>query len=183
MSAVPHIRLAERPALSRAELAALTQRYAEEVREGRYEVHADPDERWHVRLHCDDEVDVWLISWTESQSTELHDHGGSGGAFTVVEGTLTESVWSGSVEAGRLRDLERGTGETVTFGEHYVHDVSNRAVPVAVSVHAHSPPLSLMDFYHVEEGPVERARIELDRRPGERHADLPLRRRDAVGRA
>jgi rhodanese-related sulfurtransferase/predicted metal-dependent enzyme (double-stranded beta helix superfamily) len=141
-----------RPALSRAELVALTQRYAEEVREGRHEVHADPDERWHVRLHCDDQVDVWLISWTQSQGTELHDHGGSSGAFTVVEGTLTESVWSGSVETGRLRDLERGTGATVGFGEHYVHDVRNTAEPVAVSVHAYSPPLTLMNFYEVEEG-------------------------------
>jgi rhodanese-related sulfurtransferase len=148
MSVVPFAR----PALSRAELTALTRRYAQEVREGRHEVHADPDERWHVRLHCDDRVDVWLISWTQSQGTELHDHGGSGGAFTVVEGMLTESVWSGPVEAGRLRDLERGTGATVAFGEHYVHDVSNREVPVAVSVHAYSPPLSLMNFYDVEEG-------------------------------
>ena len=43
-------------------------------------------------------------------------------------------------------------GETVTFGEHYVHDVWNREVPIAVSVHAYSPPLSLMNFYEVEEG-------------------------------
>ncbi|WGL51576.1 rhodanese-like domain-containing protein [Nocardioides sp. BP30] len=145
-----------RPALSRAELAELTQRYAEEVREGRHEVHADPDERWHVRLHCDDQVDVWLISWTRSQGTELHDHGGSSGAFTVVEGTLTESVWSGPVEAGRLRELERGTGSTVTFGEHYVHDVCNTAEPVAVSVHAYSPPLALMNFYDAEDGALQR---------------------------
>ena len=47
--------------LSRAELAALTRRYADEVREGRHEVVADPEERWHVRLHCDDVVDVWSV--------------------------------------------------------------------------------------------------------------------------
>jgi rhodanese-related sulfurtransferase len=145
-----------RPALSRVELAALTQRYAQEVREGRHEVHADPDERWHVRLHCDDQVDVWLISWTESQGTELHDHGGSSGAFTVVDGTLTESVWSGPVEAGRLSDLQRGTGATVSFGEHYIHDVRNTDEQVAVSVHAYSPPLSLMNFYDSEDGALQR---------------------------
>jgi len=151
MTVVPIARPLSRPALSQGELAALTQRYAEEVREGRHEVIADPDERWHVRLHCDDQVDVWLISWTESQGTELHDHGGSSGAFTVVQGMLTESVWAGGTE-GALRDLGRGAGETVTFGEHYVHDVCNREVPVAVSVHAYSPPLNLMNFYEVEEG-------------------------------
>ncbi|MCA1983604.1 rhodanese-like domain-containing protein [Nocardioides nematodiphilus] len=142
--------------LSRAELAELTRRYAEEVREGRHEVVAEDEERWHVRLHCDDVADVWLISWTESQGTELHDHGGSAGAFTVVAGSLTESVWSGSAVEGRLQDAERGVGETVTFGEHYVHDVRNTSGPIAVSVHAYSPPLSLMNFYEVSDGGLER---------------------------
>jgi rhodanese-related sulfurtransferase/predicted metal-dependent enzyme (double-stranded beta helix superfamily) len=142
--------------LTRAELAALTRRYAQEVREGRYEVIADPDERWHVRLHCDDSVDVWLISWTESQGTELHDHGGSAGAFTVVEGTLTESVWAGRAQAGTLVDHARHAGATVTFGSHYIHDVRNTGGPVAVSVHAYSPPLSLMNFYEVEEQRLSR---------------------------
>ena len=49
---------------------------ADEVRSGRHDVHADPDERWHVRLICDDRVDVWLISWTTDQGTQMHDHGG-----------------------------------------------------------------------------------------------------------
>jgi len=138
--------------LGRAELAALTQRYAEDVRAGCYQVQADPEERWHVRLHCDEQVDVWLISWTQAQGTELHDHGGSAGAFTVVEGTLTESVWS----VGGLRENARAAGETVAFGEHYVHDVTNREVPVAVSVHAYSPPLTLMNFYEIEEGRLSR---------------------------
>jgi len=142
--------------LSRAELAELTRRYAAEVRDGRHPVVADPDERWHVRLHCDETADVWLISWTESQGTELHDHGGSAGAFTVVQGSLTESVWSGSAVDGRLRDTERDEGATVTFGEHYVHDVRNTSGPVAVSVHAYSPPLSLMNFYEVADGGLER---------------------------
>lgn len=155
MSAVPIAR-ASRPGLSRDELAALTQRYADEVREGRHEVRSDADERWHVRLHCDEAVDVWLISWTTAQGTELHDHGGSAGAFTVVEGTLTESVWTGSTDAGALRDLDRAAGETVTFDERYVHDVRNTRGPVAVSVHAYSPPLRLMNFYDVAGTRLER---------------------------
>jgi len=148
--------LRARPALSRAELAELTRRYADEVRDGRYEVVADPDERWHVRLHCDDVADVWLISWTESQGTELHDHGGSAGAFTVVDGALTESVWAGGAGTGILTDRIRTTGETVAFGSHYVHDVRNTEASIAVSVHAYSPPLSLMNFYEVEEGRLSR---------------------------
>ena len=136
-------------ALSLAELAHWTARFADEVRQGLHEVRADPAERWHVRLHEDDDVDVWLISWTTEQGTELHDHGGSSGAFTVVEGTLTETTWSGGLQQtpGRLVDHERGGGDTVAFGPHYVHDVRNHGEEVAVSVHAYSPPLRLMNYY------------------------------------
>jgi hypothetical protein len=145
MSTVP-----AREALTLEELAATTRHFADEVRAGCHEVHADPSQRWHVRIHADDQVDVWLISWTTSQSTELHDHGDSAGAFTVVQGELTESVWAGPRGAGTLADLSRGEGETVVFGRRYVHDVVNRAVGTAVSVHAYSPPLSLMHYYDVD---------------------------------
>ena len=53
-------------------------------------VRFDAIERWSMRLHTDDHLDVWLISWTPDQSTALHDHGGSAGALTVVDGRLTE---------------------------------------------------------------------------------------------
>jgi hypothetical protein len=137
-------------ALTLDQLAETTRRFAAEVRAGRHEVRADPAQRWHVRIHSDDRVDVWLISWTTEQGTELHDHGGSAGAFTVVEGELTESVWAGPKGKGRLAHLTREAGETVVFGTHYVHDVVNRAVGTAVSVHAYSPPLSLMHYYDVD---------------------------------
>lgn len=140
--------------LSLGELADLTRDYADGVRAGRYPVQVDDKDRWHVRLHHDDAVDVWLISWTTEQGTQLHDHGDSAGAFTVVEGALTESSWA--AHAGDLDDHTRGAGDTVTFANHYVHDVRNEALPVAVSVHAYSPPLEIMNFYDVVDGRLER---------------------------
>ena len=148
------------PSLTLDELTAWTRRIADEVRRGEHEVHTDDDHRWHVRVHCDDQVDVWLISWTTDQGTELHDHGGSAGAFTVVQGRLTETAWSGGVapaadgarsrRPGGLTDLVRTAGETSAFGAHYVHDVRNLDEEVAVSVHAYSPPLSRMHYYDVD---------------------------------
>jgi mannose-6-phosphate isomerase-like protein (cupin superfamily) len=134
--------------LSLAELATLTSTVADEVRAGLHEVHADAESRWHVRLRCDDRVDVWLISWTSEQGTQLHDHGGSSGAFTVVSGELSEAVWVAGAET--LTESARGEGDSVLFGEHYVHDVRNTGTETAVSVHAYSPPLSLMNYYDVE---------------------------------
>ncbi|MGN6722814.1 MAG: rhodanese-like domain-containing protein [Marmoricola sp.] len=135
-------------ALRTEELAALAERFAEDVRAGCYEIQADASQRWHVRIHQDELVDVWLISWTESQRTELHDHGDSRGVFTVVEGTLTEAVWDGSA----LTEHAVESGETVSFESAYVHDVYNEASEVAVSVHAYSPPLSRMSYYDVQDG-------------------------------
>ena len=51
------------------------------------------DDRWFARLHGDDEVDVWLISWVPGHRTELHDHGGSLGALTLLTGSLDEFRW------------------------------------------------------------------------------------------
>lgn len=147
------------------ELAAWTRRVADEVARGEHEIHTGADERWHVRVHCDDDVDVWLISWTTDQGTELHDHGGSAGAFTVVRGQLTETTWAGGLapagqgrrsRVGELTDRVRSAGETAVFGGHYVHDVRNLDAEVAVSVHAYSPPLSRMHFYDVEAGRLVR---------------------------
>ena len=134
--------------LSLADLAALTREVADDVRAGLHEVHADSESRWHVRLRCDDEVDVWLISWTQEQGTQLHDHGVSSGAFTVVSGTLSEAVWTPGAEV--LTETERHEGDAVIFGEHYVHDVRNVHAETAVSVHAYSPPLTQMNYYDVD---------------------------------
>jgi predicted metal-dependent enzyme (double-stranded beta helix superfamily) len=140
--------------LSLAELRAVVAQYADRVRDGQYVAEYHTEDRYHVRIHQDDDVDVWLISWTTEQGTELHDHGGSSGAFTVVSGTLTEYVWSGPRHdaRGMLVNDQRRVGDTVAFGPAYVHDVRNHQVPPAVSVHAYSPPISLMHFYDASGG-------------------------------
>jgi len=133
--------------LSLAELRAVVARYAAEVGSGTYVAEFETDQRWHVRIHQDADVDVWLISWTTEQGTELHDHGGSSGAFTVVEGALTEYVWSDAEGRGLLVNNLRQAGEVVAFGPEYVHDVRNHRAAPAVSVHAYSPPIRLMRYY------------------------------------
>jgi hypothetical protein len=134
------------------QLIEFTRFYADEVSSGRYPyIDFDPDERWHQRVYRDRRVDVWLISWLPSQGTELHDHGGSSGSFTVLSGALSEAVVAG----GELRNHERPAGESVGFGPRYVHDVRNLADTPAVSVHAYSPPLTTMTYYDLADGRLE----------------------------
>ncbi len=134
---------------------------AEEVLAGRYPVSYDPARRWHQRLYRDRRVDLWLISWLPTQGTQLHDHGGSAGAYTVLAGELAEAIYQpgvaptgwGRPAAGAgssLIERRRPSGDGVGFGPHYVHDVRNLSAAPAVSVHAYSPPLTSMSFYDVD---------------------------------
>ena len=87
---------------------------------------------------------VWLLSWLPGQGTDLHDHGGSAGAFAVVRGTLSEAVGAREgatgLTAGRVRH----------FGPHHVHRVTNSGAEPAVSVHVYTPRLTVMHTYRVE---------------------------------
>lgn len=138
--------------LSPLQLLELTRFYADEVARGAYPfIDFDPDERWHQRIYRDRRMDVWLISWLPTQRTELHDHGGSSGSFTVLSGVLTEAV----VANRTIRDNERAAGDAVAFGPHYVHDVRNASRSPAVSVHAYSPPLTTMTYYDLSDGRLD----------------------------
>jgi Cysteine dioxygenase type I len=144
--------------LALADLTDLTRVVADEVRGGRHPVRLDPLQRWYQLLRSDDFVDVWLISWTTSQTAELHDHAGSLGALTVVSGRLVEQRWTG---AG-LRTRSLRAGRSAGFPLGHVHNVSNRAVEPAVSVHAYSPPLTAMSYYGLtSDGRLRRTRSEL----------------------
>ena len=69
------------------DLLCAVDRAADDVLSGHYD-HLLPaggpptDDRWFTRIHGDDELDIWLISWVKDHATELHDHGGSLGALT-----------------------------------------------------------------------------------------------------
>jgi hypothetical protein len=139
-----------------------------------------PDsQRWFTRIHGDDELDVWLISWVPGHPTELHDHGGSLGALTVVSGSLNEFRWDGR----SLRRRRLDAGDQAGFPLGWVHDVvwaprpvasplPGQATPIArpvaptLSVHAYSPPLSAMSYYEVTENSrLRRQRTELTDQP------------------
>ncbi|MFB8276801.1 cysteine dioxygenase [Nocardia colli] len=167
-----------------ADLLRLTDEGAEDVLAGRYD-HLLPangiwpaDERWATRLLTDDEVDVWLISWTPGKSTELHDHAGSLGALTVLSGALSEFRWNGTELRRRVLDA----GDQASFPIGWVHDVMRASaqsvadsatesidpalLEPTLSVHAYSPPLTAMSYYEVTgHGTLRRTRTVLTDQP------------------
>ena len=155
------------------DLLHATDRCADDVLSGRYDrlLTADGlplEERWYRRLYGDDELDLWLISWVPARSTELHDHGGSLGALTVVSGALEETRWDG--RGLRQRTLE--AGDQAAFPLGWVHDVVRAADEPAtvshptLSVHAYSPPLTAMSYYDVSDSnKLRRVYTELTDKP------------------
>lgn len=155
-----------------ADLLRITDEGAADVLDGVYDdllPSAWPiDDRWYTRLRHDDDLDVWLISWTPEHATELHDHAGSFGALTVLTGSLDEYRWTG-------RELEHRTlaaGDQASFPLGWVHDVVRTPAAVGttsgptLSVHAYSPPLTAMSYYEVtDRGTLRRARTELTAQP------------------
>jgi len=166
--------------LQLADLLHITDRTADDVLSGHYQHIVPPggvptDDRWFARLHGDDEVDVWLISWVPGRRTELHDHGGSLGAVTVLSGALDEFRWDGA----QLRRRRLAAGDQAAFPLGWVHDVvwaptglrasatslSGPPEP-SLSVHAYSPPLTVMSYYQVtERHRLRRNRTELTDQP------------------
>lgn len=144
------------------ELIEFTRHVADEVTSGRYPfIDYDAETRWHQRIYRDSGVDVWLITWLPSQGTQLHDHGGSAGSFTVVSGELAEAVHvragrSANSVTGELEEHTRQAGCSVGFDARYVHDVRNLSDQPAVSVHAYSAPLTSMTYYDLVDGSLER---------------------------
>ena len=109
----------------------------------------DPVQRWYARLAVTDDYEVWLLTWLPGQATDLHDHGGSAGAFTVVSGRVVEQIVGAD---GSLRDGGCGPGEGHHFGRHHVHRIVNPGNRPAVTVHAYGPALRSMTRYRLEHG-------------------------------
>ena len=104
---------------------------------------------WRLMARTSD-FDAWLIAWPSGGKVELHDHGSSTGAVSVISGALVEAVpWRD--DAGRLSLVrqELRAGATLGFGAWHVHDVTNESDGPALSLHVYSPALTSMTYFDV----------------------------------
>ncbi len=127
----------------------------------------DPDVRWYLPLHRSETCDVWLLAWECGQDTDWHDHGGSSGSFAVAEGSLLEQYRAPS--GRRLCRRQLAIGQAVAFGPGHVHDVAHGGDGSSTSIHAYSPPLMMMTYYHsTAYGLIARETVAIDGPEGAR---------------
>lgn len=124
-----------------------------------HRVQYSSSNRWWTQLVADQNVDVWLLSWLTSQETELHDHGSSSAAFTVVQGALAE-VRVGAYGAIDLNHVAAASNSVQWVAPGTIHDVSNPFDVPAVSIHAYSPPLKEMTYYQRTKDGIKAVRTE-----------------------
>lgn len=91
-----------------------------------------------------------LLCWLPGQRSPIHDHRGSGCAFRVIEGVVTETLYeptkSGLVTAASMRWLPPGT--ICASREFDVHEVANTQLKAdLVTLHIYSPPLRDVNLY------------------------------------
>jgi hypothetical protein len=135
----------------------------------------NPAERWYHRLAVHDGYEVWLLTWLPGQGTDLHDHGGSAGAFHVYAGTLTEdTLIEGTLAedtlaedpgapdraAPRIGARELGAGAGRRFGGRHIHRITNRSTRPAVSIHVYGPALTTMTRYRIGPAGLTVASVE-----------------------
>lgn len=138
------------------DLLHVTDRTADDVLSGRCDDLLPPgglpaDDRWFTRLAGAENLDVWLISWVPGRASELHDHGRSLGALTVLSGSLDEFRWDGT----QLRRRRLEAGDQAGFPLGWVHDVGwapSEPPGPTLSVHAYSPPLTVMSCHEITDG-------------------------------
>ena len=134
------------PTVDRSDHLAIARDYAAAPTDWPFAPRFNPAQRWSHRLAVTADVEVWLLTWLPGQGTEVHDHGGSAGAFTVVTGELSEQTYTGVRPETALFAASGGR----RFGAHHVHRVVNQSRIPAVSVHVYSPALMTMTRYRLE---------------------------------
>ena len=141
---------------------AIAARYAGRPDEWPVAPRFSPIERWYHRLAAEPDHEVWLLTWLPGQHTDLHDHGGSAGAFHVYAGTLTEDTVHVGAAGGppRITGRELGEGAGRRFGTQHIHRITNRSSVPAVSIHVYGPALTTMTRYRIGAGGLDVVTVE-----------------------
>ena len=127
--------------MSSEQLERFVARLAAEPWRWRHLVRHEHDVRVYEQIAAEEDVNAWLICWSEDADTGFHDHDVSGAAITVVSGSVRE------FEAPQRFNIPPNA----------IHRVIHAGEQPAITLHAYSPPLTRMGAYTVgPQGELER---------------------------
>jgi hypothetical protein len=117
-------------------------------------VRHNGDARVYEQIWDGEDVNAWLICWSEDQDTGFHDHDDSAAAILVVAGQVREE----RLRLGAAPDVRMaGPGTMLIVPPTAIHRVLHAGLAPAVTIHAYSPPLQRTGAYWIgPEGQIER---------------------------
>jgi mannose-6-phosphate isomerase-like protein (cupin superfamily) len=140
--------------LSLDELRGFATALAQSPERWRHLVRHVDDARVYEQIWDDEDVNAWVICWSEDQDTGFHDHDDSAAAITVISGCVREDRLTLGSEP---RSRELGAGSTFTVDPVAIHRVLHAGRVPAVTIHAYSPPLRRTGAYRIgPDGALER---------------------------
>ena len=132
--------------LTTPELEAFVAGLAAAPARWRHHVRHREDLRVTEQIWDDEQVNAWLICWSEDQDTGFHDHDESAAAVAVISGRVREDRLR---IGGEPRSHELGAGSVFTVPPVAIHRVLHAGVGPAVTIHAYSPPLVRTGAYRL----------------------------------
>jgi mannose-6-phosphate isomerase-like protein (cupin superfamily) len=140
--------------LSLEELKRFATELAESPERWRHHVRHTGDVRVYEQIWDDEDVNAWVICWSEDQDTGFHDHDESAAGIAVVSGRVREDRLT---LAGEPVSREIGPGTAFTLPPVAIHRVLHSGTGPAVTIHCYSPPLRRTGAYRVAaDGTLER---------------------------
>jgi quercetin dioxygenase-like cupin family protein len=126
----------------------------------RHAVRHASDARVYEQIWDDEEVNAWVICWSEDQDTGFHDHDESSAAIAVISGHVRED----RLRLGQPhRSRTFGPGAIFTVPAVAIHRVLHAGDAPAVTLHAYSPPLVRTGAYAIgPEGELERTLLSYE---------------------
>ncbi len=126
----------------------------------RHHVRHEDDIRVYEQIWDDEDVNAWVICWSEDQDTGFHDHDESAAGIAVISGRVREE----RLRLGAEPDArEFGPGEVATVPPVAIHRVLHAGDQPAVTIHAYSPPLTRTGAYRIgEDGALERESLSFE---------------------
>jgi quercetin dioxygenase-like cupin family protein len=140
--------------LGSAELERFVAGLARAPERWQHAVRHTSDVRVYEQIWDDEDVNAWVICWSEDQDTGFHDHDESSAAIAVISGQVRED----RLRLGRPpRSRILGPGSVFTVPAVAIHRVLHAGTAPAVTLHAYSPPLVRTGAYRIgPDGELER---------------------------
>jgi quercetin dioxygenase-like cupin family protein len=115
----------------------------------RHLVRHDSASRVYEQIWDEQDVNAWVICWSDQQDTGFHDHDDSAAAIVGIEGRLQEERmrFGGEPQVHAI-----APGAAIFVPSTAIHRVRHLGTAPAITIHAYSPPLRRTGTYRIAPG-------------------------------